>query len=399
MNIRFSTWVVLLTAAVVLGATWWAASARRLAEPADDPPVANAAMDGGATAAAAEPAAPPRRSKLSEEILGRLRDAALQHEDPAAREAFLQKAVRGVPRALYARLAESLRDAVPHSVEAEILRAVLLRWAWEEPTNAADWAVEQTDHPYRKEALAVAAQAWARLDPAQLLLWAADLPASDREWVLLRSGDYLGRTDPSLFAVWQQALPPGRESEQLQLAIAREWAQRDPEVLVAALTENTGPEFEEWRRLTIAGLTTRLTTMSGPDAARFALERIPPGPAQAQAVLGAVAAWAREDPATASQWVDRFPDEELRAQAARVLLGRWLQQDAIAAQTYARSLPPGPTADAAIEQVAQFIALQEGLDAAAWAERITDPERRDRARAFVLSESSIEATATAGAEE
>lgn len=384
MNLRSIAALSVLALASV-GLSWVFREFRKPA-PTVGQPAANVREHTPAPAIAATPPAHASPAGIVEEISARLLKTASEHRDPVAREAFLQKAVRSVPRALYARLAEKLSSAQPRSVEAELLRAVVLRWAWEEPINASEWAVEQPDGPYRREALALGAQAWARLDPAQLLQWAAELAPADRQWVLLRSGDYLGRTDPALFAVWQQAIQPGRERDQLQLAITREWAQRDPERLVAALNENTGPEFDGWRQLTIAGLTTRLSSMNGPDAARFAMERVPAGPAQQQAVKGAVVAWAREDPAAARQWIDRFPGEDLRAEASQILLGYWLQRDAVAAQSYAQSLPAGSLADGASERVAQFLADKNGRDAVVWAERIADPSRRQQTLAFVLAE-------------
>ncbi|HYC69686.1 MAG TPA: hypothetical protein VEB66_00665 [Opitutaceae bacterium] len=385
MNLRHAIIPVALGAA-----TWWGISA---VAPAPRGPAPSRDRPAGAPTAVVPPTdvtpapptdAPPPRPL--DEVRRRLLHASSQLRDPRERDAYVHRAVRGVPRALFARLIESLAGAPDNSVETELRRALVLRWAWEEPMNVAEWAVDQPDGVHRREALAIAAQAWARLDPGPLLQWATELPAADREWVLLRSGDFLGRTDPALFAVWLRAIQPGRERDRLQLEIAREWANRDPAVLAAALREHVGPEYEEWRQLTVAGLATRVAGMNGAEAVRFVTEEIPPGAEQAQAAKAAVVAWAREDPARASQWIDRFPGEELRSQAAQILLGHWLQSDAAAAQVYARSLPAGVLADGAHERVAQHLAERDGRDAMAWAERIADPVRRGDAVAFVLAE-------------
>lgn len=323
---------------------------------------------------------------LVDEVIARVLEAALQFEDPVEREAFLERAVPGVPRALYGRIIEQLDSAAPDGVQAEFLRAILLRWAFEEPTNVAAWALNHPDHAYRREALAISAQRWATVDPAQLMQWATGLNASDRQWVLLRSGDYLGRTDPALFAVWRQAIQPGRERDQLELAIAREWAHRDPDTLVAALAENQGPEYDGWRRLTVMGLTNHLANLDGAEAARFVAERMPPGPAQERAALGAIVAWARQDPASAKSWVETFTSPDLRAEASTILIGYWLERDSGAAQAYARSLPAGPARDRASERVAQFLVRESGDSAVGWAERISDPALQSQTLAFVFAE-------------
>jgi hypothetical protein len=320
-----------------------------------------------------------------DDIRARLVDAAAAHEDPVERDKFLQSSVHGVPRALFARLVESLSSAPPASIEMEILRAILVRWAWDEPTNVAAWAIDHPDNPCRQDALALAAQRWAAVNPGQLLTWSASLSPADRQWVLLRSGDFLGRTDPSLFAAWQQAIQPGRERDQLELALAREWSQRDPASVVADLASNSGPEFAEWRRLTLAGLADRLTTMDGPAAAEFVTNNLTPGPAQETVAMGAVVAWARQDPAAAQQWIDQFSSVDFRSRASQVVLSYWLERDPVSAQAYANSLPVGVTRDEASERVAQFLAPRGPRDAISWAERIADPQRKTQALEFVLS--------------
>jgi hypothetical protein len=331
------------------------------------------------------PSATAPTPSLVDDIRARLLAAAASHEDPVDREKFLQSAVHGVPRALFARLVESLSSAPAASVEMEILRAILVRWAWDEPTNVAAWAIDHPGNPSRQDALALAAQRWAAVNPGQLLTWSASLSAADRQWVLLRSGDYLGRTDPSLFAVWQQALQPGRERDQLELALAREWSQRDPAGVLADLATNSGPEFAEWRRLTLAGLADHLTTMDGPAAADFVTKNLMPGAAQETAAMGAVVAWARQDPAAAQQWIESFSSAEFRSRANQVVMSYWLERDPVSAQAYANSLPAGGPRDEASEHVAQFLAARGPRDAISWAERISDPRRKSQALDFVLS--------------
>lgn len=46
--------------------------------------------------------------------------------------------------------------------------------------------------------------------------------------------------------------------------------------------------------------------MSGPEAARFVAEKIPPGPMQEKAALGAVVAWAQQDPARPASGLAAF---------------------------------------------------------------------------------------------
>ena len=119
--------LLLISFALILALGTWRVTQRTRATP-------NASLVAPKTAeapAAMPPLAQPGPSaaNLPSEIADRLLAEARTRADAAERESFLQSAVQGVPRALYARLAEYLGAAVPESVEAELLRAIVLRWA------------------------------------------------------------------------------------------------------------------------------------------------------------------------------------------------------------------------------------------------------------------------------
>lgn len=134
------------------------------------------------------------------------------------------------------------------------------------------------------------------------------------------------------------------------------------------------------------GLPNQLANMDGRAAAKFVAEKIPPASAQQSVVMGAVVAWAREDPAATRQWIEMFPSNELRAQASQVLLGYWLENDPATAQAFAAALLAGAVSNQGSERVAQFLAGRKGRDAVAWAERVEDPQRKSETLAFVLAE-------------
>lgn len=258
MTARFKTLLTGVLVAAGVGVWWTGSHHLRAFDVASKAPVESSEVAAAAAAGQPESFGQPSHSShpaaplLADDISDRVCAAALKWHDAIERQAFLDQAVQGVPRALYGKIIEKLNSAAPNSVQAEFLRAILLRWAFEEPANLAAWALNNPSQAHRRDALALSAQRWAQANPAQLMHWSAGLSAEDRQWVLLRSGDFLGRTDPELFAVWRKAIQPGRERDQLELAITREWAQSDSESLVAALAENQGSEFDNWRRLTVA---------------------------------------------------------------------------------------------------------------------------------------------------
>jgi hypothetical protein len=258
MTAHFKTVLIGVLVAAGVGAWWTGSHFSRAFDVASKAPTESSEVAVAVTAAQPElsgqrsPSSQPAAPRLAENINDRVCEAALKWQDSVDRQAFLDKAVQGVPRELYGMIIDKLNSAAPGSVQAEFSRAILLRWAFEEPANLAAWALNNPDQARRRDALALSAQRWAQTNPAQLMHWSAGLSAEDREWVLVRSGDFLQRTDPELFAVWRQAIQPGRERDQLELAITHEAAQSDSENVVAAMAEYQGSEFEDWRRLAVA---------------------------------------------------------------------------------------------------------------------------------------------------
>lgn len=57
------------------------------------------------------------------------------------------------------------------------------------------------------------------------------------------------------------------------------------------------------------------------EAARLAVEQIPPGPMQAEAVLAVLHQWALKDSPAALNWVERFPESSLKEAALSELNG------------------------------------------------------------------------------
>ena len=303
--------------------------------------------------------------------------------DPAKREVVAQQAVQHLPRALLATVLANLQKENDRALAAEAARAVLLRWAWEEPTGAAAWTTQFAEGEVRRDALAAVGAGWVRQNPEALLAWSSSLAAGERDWVLLHGASYLARTDLGTFAVWLKALPATRELEQLTAQTAREWASRDARAVVATINEFSGPEHAVWRAQMAAGLANQLAQVDRFDTAFAILNAMPSGPEQKQVLKGVVAGWSQRDPVLVATWLDGVSDPALRKEMSPLLAGTWFEHDAAAAEKWAVALPPGPVSDAVAERAAQYFAPRDRAVAQRWTDRIASEETRNLVQAYV----------------
>lgn len=321
----------------------------------------------------------PLSRQMTDHLLMLLR----AESDPAKREAAAQQAAQHIPRALLPAVLADLRNEYDRNLATEASRAILLRWAWEEPSDAAAWVTQSNDLELRRDALAAVGAGWARQNPEALMSWATTLSPSDRDWVLLHGASYLARTDLNTFAVWTKALPSSRETEQLTAQAAREWAGRDPKAVAKAIGEFSGPEYSAWRIQMAAGLANQLSLAEKCETAFAILDTMAPSAEKQQVLKGTVIGWSRRDPTVVATWLDTVSDQPLRTEMSTLLAGLWFERDSPAAEKWASSLPAGALSDAVAERAAQYFAPRNHTVAEQWANRIQSQEMRTRTSAYI----------------
>lgn len=337
----------------------------------------------GTGAAFPQPEQTPQ--SLSRQIADRLLASLRTETDPARREAAAHHAAQRIPRALLAAILAELEREDDRALAALASRALLLRWAWEEPTDAAAWTMQFAQGDLRRDALAAVGAGWAHQNPEALMTWSASLAPQERDWVLLHGASYLARTNLNLFSAWRDALAPSRESEQLGAQTAREWASRDPQAVVAAIRECARPEQAAWRQQLASGLAVQFAQAERCETAFAILDALPAGPEKQHVLKGTVIGWAQRDPVVVATWLENVADHPLRVEMSTLLAGTWLERDAPAAEKWATALPPGPLSDAVAERAAQYFATRDRAAAERWSLRIVADETRRQALAFVES--------------
>jgi hypothetical protein len=163
------------------------------------------------------------------------------------------------------------------------------------------------------------AQLWAATDAAAALNWAATLSdAGERDAILTDVCLEVAATDPAeAVKTRSQFLTDTNPNSGLE-ALAQRWAEKDfPAALEWALTRAAG----EQRDQLIARLAFIQSQTSPIEAGTLAVQNIPPGEAQTEAVMAVLHQWGLRDLPAAQQWVAQFPDGDLRTRAINELEG------------------------------------------------------------------------------
>lgn len=255
------------------------------------------------------------------------------------------------------------------------LRSHLLRrWASIHPRAAANAAVDIGD-AHRQEAINTVMGVWVEQSSKDAIAWAEHLPSDGAisEGTLLAMGFDVARSSPKQAIELVSKLPVSRASDELLAHAAAQWAATEPE------------EAGNWAR-TISDevLRTRLIgviAMALGDgnpvaAAHLALEEMPAGKEQNDAIVSIVQRWAQTNPQAAADWVAVFPAGEVRDAAMENMVKLWAEQDLNSPGIWINGLDRGSGRDSAARAYAEYLAPLSYPAAIAWAETIADPDLR-----------------------
>ena len=178
-------------------------------------------------------------------------------------------------------------DGIPPGEKREtLLQSFEFAWFGTDPDAALAWAAHLRDADERSEALARMLIVQASSDPLRAVENAQRLDATRDDGLLDNLVQTWAAQDLPAAQQWALALPPGES--------------RDRSVARTALVQ---------------------ARSFPPDAARFAVAALPPGPVLDEAVVSIVHQWAMRAPAAAQAWVDTFSPGELRERTLREIAG------------------------------------------------------------------------------
>ena len=377
----------------------------------------------GATARDAEKEAPtlarkssPDRNRSGESARENPGETSEEQHNPEGGEHALRNLIENLDQerpANFAAAARTILAMPPGPRRREALHRLASHWGRSDPRAALRWTEGLTGRD-RFATMEHVLREWSDRDPASAVDYVAQLPGSEHTLHLLRDLSHRwAENDRSAALEWSMSLnDPALRMRALQ-GVASSWAEHDP-AEAAAFTTNSLESSNE-RHHVLEAVARRWAERDLQEALQWARD-LEPGDQQraTRAVLRTVAehnpseaatlyheianglpaagpinreyrhmaqevasVWSSSSPVEAAQWALTLPERgSIRRGAVGDVTEQWMRIDSMAAGEWVRSLPPGSTRDGASERVVHMTVDSDPGAAFAWAESVSENDRR-----------------------
>jgi hypothetical protein len=215
-----------------------------------------------------------------------------------------------------------LSSADPN-IRAHAVSHELTQLAKRDPVAATRVADLFADSSVRPQILNTVARGWLERNHRYALAWAQGLSdANEREAVLVEIFARIADTNPADAVRLRQELEGGGNADAELANLAQRWAQRDLSAVLGWTDSLVSGEQRDQLHARVAFIQSQHNPAQ---AAQLVLDRIPPGNAQAEALISVVHQWGRLDPDAAFAWVTQIPESALRERARQELAAVTLQ--------------------------------------------------------------------------
>lgn len=239
-----------------------------------------------------------------------------------------------------------------------------------DPLAAWQTALAATDGPGRQERLMSIVNGWARREPLAAMEAVRSLANGGLKTQLQQLIVHQwGQSHPREAVDWVLSQPPSPQRGTLTATALGALAGADPRTAFDLAQSLAGRERAE-----AVGRVLSTWAQHDPAAAAAAAELAPGSAVRHGALFGVAAAYAREDPEGALQWVSRL-DIADSGMAVSVVFNTLAQQDPMEAARRVDLLPEAARGHA-VSSVASTWAQQDPAAAARWAETLADDDLR-----------------------
>lgn len=322
-------------------------------------------------------------------------DRLAKQSDVSGQTIELQKWVNDLRITDIATALESLRDGTDSPLRSELRILLVRRWTENDAPTAADWVARNLTGADRAAALDSVATVWAGLDFKAAENWARQLPeAEERSGVMLALAYELNRDNPNAALALAAELPGSQNRDDFIVQSAGAWGA----LAFKESVEWAGQLPDESLRHRVLSAIATATAESNPSAAaKLAVESLPSGREQDDAVVGIVQHWVQKSPEQAAAWVIAFPEGNLRETSIDALVKLWADQDLVGAGAWVDTLTSRSSRDTALAAYVEKLAVQFPEMAVEWAREIHNEQLRSE-RLESLAELWLRSNATAARE-
>ncbi len=322
-------------------------------------------------------------------------DQIAKQSDVSRRSAELQNLVSGIPVTDISMALDSLREETSSQLHSELRTLLIRRWVESDAPTAADWVARNLTGTQRAAALNSVATVWAGQDFPAAENWARQLPdAEERSAVMLALAYEMNRENPNAALALAAELPESQNRDEFIVQSAGSWGALASKESI----EWAGQIPDESLRHRVLGAIAAAVAESDPSAAaKLAVESLPAGREQDDAIVGIVQRWVQTSPEQAAAWVAAFPEGSLRETALEALVKLWADKDLVGTGAWVDTLTSRASRDTAVAAYVEKLAVQFPEMAVEWAREIHNEQLRSE-RLENLAELWLRSNATAARE-
>jgi hypothetical protein len=266
----------------------------------------------------------------------------------------------------------------PSPAQRDAYQEVLARWAELDPTAALEHVAGIESPKFQRDATMNVLRHWAAVNPAAALAFAEgddgkDLPAGALSYIFRGIGN---SADTGAALAFLATLDGSGHEKNAFSAVSELFERNDTEVIKWAASLPEG----DLRNRSIQALVSQWARYD-PAAAKAWLDENTDDSNRAGAIAALGESWARNDPESAATWASQLAEGDANG-GGKVLenvVRRWMEYDLASAAEYLVGQEPSPALDGALERYIQRIRNVDADASLAWAESISDPERRTNA--------------------
>ena len=252
---------------------------------------------------------------------------------------------------------------------------VVALWAAEDSESALLWLESNAQGLARLETLNNGVELWAERNPTEASQWIDGMANDGSKAIAAKAlAAKWAQAEPTVAAEWVAGLPVGPVQEKAKEALVQSWVMQDAKAAsIWALAE---AEFNG--DYDLLGETILEFSKQSPEEAESFVRDLAQANYSEIAVASHVMGRAEEDPAATAEWLAKMAptDPIYSAEYANELMQIWAESDSIAASEWLSAQNPGEQRDAAISGFSESILRYEPEAAAAWANTISDADRR-----------------------
>lgn len=245
-------------------------------------------------------------------------------------------------------------------------------WAESEPEAAGDWFLENTDGAVLEDAVWEVLEAWGRKDPEEALKWSEKLDDYTKSSILFGLAEGWGAVDPAGAAAAGMEMK-GEIRYDFLTSVATQWAGSDPEGLGTWAKSLLSEEL----RFGVFSEMGETWAQSDPLAAAAWSATLEDGSDRYYMQSGIAIGWSEHDPAGAVEWaVGNVKNPEELNEMLGDIVFNWTNLDPAGTSEWLDSQPTGAEKDTILEVFSDTVSARDPMAAVAWANQISDDDKR-----------------------